>query len=88
MASGKAKWIDEMVHAMLSSLLQSIKEGKRGGSGIKKEAWQKARIAANTVYGTKLDLIQCKTKYAGVSFLLQGIPNNPIVNSKKAQGRL
>ena len=33
MASGKAKWIDEMVHAMLSSLLQSVKEGKHGNGG-------------------------------------------------------
>ncbi|KAG0634848.1 hypothetical protein HOY80DRAFT_1096226 [Tuber brumale] len=63
MTSGKAKWIDEMVHAMLGSLLQSIKEGKRGENGFKKEAWQKARIATNSIYGTRLDLTQCKTKY-------------------------
>ncbi|KAG0644484.1 hypothetical protein HOY80DRAFT_1028903 [Tuber brumale] len=58
MTSGKAKWIDEMVHAMLGSLLQSIKEGKRGENGFKKEAWQKARITTNSIYGTRLDLTQ------------------------------
>ena len=72
-----------MVHAMLSSLLQSVKEGKGGESGFKKEAWQKARMAANAVYGTKLDLTQCKTKYASVSILLSGIGNIRVVNSKK-----
>jgi len=52
-------------------------------NGFKKEAWQKARIAANSVYGTKLDLTQCKTKYASVGFLLPCICNIIIVNSKK-----
>ncbi|KAG0130731.1 hypothetical protein HOY82DRAFT_648542 [Tuber indicum] len=55
-----------MVHAMLGSLSQSVKEGKSGENGFKKEAWQKTRIATNTVYGTKLDLTQCKTKYASL----------------------
>ncbi|RPA92847.1 hypothetical protein L873DRAFT_1847521 [Choiromyces venosus 120613-1] len=58
MASGKAKWINKMVHAMLSSLLQSAKEGKFEENSFKKEAWQKACIATNTVYGTKLDFTQ------------------------------
>jgi len=40
MASGKAKWIDEMVLAMMSSLLQLVKEGKQGENGFKKEAWR------------------------------------------------
>ena len=38
MATGKAKWIDEMVHAMLSPLLQSVKEEECGENGFKKEA--------------------------------------------------
>ena len=53
MATGKAKWIDEMVHAMLSPLLQSVKEEECGENGFKKEAWDKGRIAANAVYGSR-----------------------------------
>ena len=88
MASSKAKWIDEMVHARLSSLLQSVKEGKHGESGFKEEAWQKTRITANTVYGSELNLTQCKTKYASVSFLISAIDNNRIVEGKEAQSSL
>ncbi|KAI5780390.1 Myb/SANT-like DNA-binding domain-containing protein, partial [Geopyxis carbonaria] len=61
-----AIWTDEMIRILLSSLVQSVNEGKRAENGFKKDAWQKAKIEVNAVHGTKLEVTQLKTKYAAL----------------------